>query len=110
MNKTAGINCVILYQMSFPIRMSERAVEQVKRLRQSLNLNEETYLRIGVRGGKGCLAVEKFIAFDQKQEGDEVFETEDIRVLIRKGESLYLLGLEVDYLEEENSRGFVFIG
>ena len=95
--------------MSVPIRMSERAVEQIKRLRLSLNLNEETFLRIGVRGGKGCLAVEKFIAFDQKNEGDEVFETNDISVLIRKGESLYLFGLEVDYVEEGNSRGFVFL-
>ena len=73
-----------------------------------MNLNEETYLRIGVKGGKGCMVVEKLLGFDQKTDNDEVFEVEDIQFVIRKGESLYVAGMEVDYLEEGNSKGFLF--
>ncbi|MDX5319805.1 MAG: iron-sulfur cluster assembly accessory protein [Bacteroidota bacterium] len=94
--------------MSIPVRISSRALAQIRTLRSSMNLNEDTYLRIGVKGGKGCMVVEKMIGFDQKTEQDEVFDVEDIQVLIRKGESLYLAGLEIDYVEDGNSRGFVF--
>lgn len=96
--------------MSIPVRFSPRALEQIRRLRSSMNLNEETYLRIGVKGGKGCMVVEKLLGFDQKNEQDEEFEVEDIHVLIRKGESLYVAGMEIDYIEEGSSRGFVFKG
>lgn len=94
--------------MSLPLKISEKALEQIRALRRSMNLNEETYLRIGVKGGKGCMVVEKMIGFDQKTDNDEVYQFDDVQVLIRKGESLYIAGLEVDYVEEENSRGFVF--
>lgn len=96
--------------MSIPVRISQRALDQIRLLRSSMNLNEETYLRIGVKGGKGCMVVEKLIGFDQKNEGDEEFMIEDIHVVIRKGESLYVAGMEVDYIEEGSSRGFVFQG
>lgn len=94
--------------MSIPVRFSEQALAQIRQLRQSMNINEELCLRIGVKGGKGCMAVEKIIAFDEKTEKDEVYEVDGIKVLIRKGESLYLAGMEVDYVSDEKSRGFVF--
>ncbi|MBI1221287.1 MAG: iron-sulfur cluster assembly accessory protein [Bacteroidetes bacterium] len=96
--------------MSLPIKFSKNALEHIRALRKSMNLNEDTCLRIGVKGGKGCMVVEKMIGFDQKTEQDEVYQIEDIRVLIRKGESLYIAGLEVDYVDVGNSRGFVFRG
>ncbi len=94
--------------MSVPIQFTPRALDQIRKLRASMNLNEETYLRIGVKGGKGCMVVEKLLGFDQKTDNDEVFEVEDIQFVIRKGESLYVAGMEVDYLEEGNSKGFLF--
>jgi len=94
--------------MSVPIQSTPRALDQIRKLRASMNLNEETYLRIGVKGGKGCMVVEKLLGFDQKTDNDEVFEVEDIQFVIRKGESLYVAGMEVDYLEEGNSKGFLF--
>ncbi len=94
--------------MSVPIQFTPRALDQIRKLRTSMNLNDETYLRIGVKGGKGCMVIEKLLGFDQKTENDEVFQVEDIKFVIRKGESLYVAGMEVDYLEEGNSRGFLF--
>jgi len=94
--------------MSIPVRFSERALAHIRQLRQSMNLNDTICLRIGVKGGKGCMGVEKLIAFDEKGEKDEEFEVDGIRVVIRRGESLYLAGMEIDYLSEENSKGFVF--
>lgn len=94
--------------MSVPIQFTPRALDQIRKLRASMNLNEETYLRIGVKGGKGCMVVEKLLGFDQKTDNDEVFAVEDIQFVIRKGESLYVAGMEVDYLEEGTSKGFLF--
>jgi iron-sulfur cluster assembly protein len=94
--------------MSLPVRFTLRALEQIKNLRKSMNLPNDMHLRIGVKGGKGCMVVERIIGFDTQHEGDELFQSEGISIVMRKGESLYLAGMEVDYIEDENSRGFVF--
>ncbi len=94
--------------MSLPLAFSTRALEQIRKLRKSMQLDENTFLRVGVKGGKGCMVVEKTIGFDTQQDQDEVYEIEDLKVLIRKGESLYIAGMEVDYVDDGTSRGFVF--
>lgn len=94
--------------MSAPITFSQRALDHIRKLRTSMKLNDDTYLRIGIKGGKGCMGVEKLIGFDSKNDQDELFEVEGVHVVIRKGESLYIAGMEVDYLDEGNSHGFLF--
>ena len=94
--------------MSIPVRFTPRALAQIRLLKKSMNLGNEMHLRIGVKGGKGCMAVEKLIGFDLLQENDEQFLVDDVSVVMRKGESLYVAGMEVDYVEEGNSKGFVF--
>lgn len=94
--------------MSIPVRFTTRALDQIKLLKKTMNLGSEMHLRIGVKGGKGCMAVEKLIGFDLQQESDELFWVDDLSVVMRKGESLYVAGMEIDYVEEGNSKGFVF--
>ena len=48
------------------------------------------------------------LGFDQKEEDDEVYEMEDIPVIVKKSHGIYLFGMVVNYEHGLNARGFVF--
>jgi iron-sulfur cluster assembly protein len=62
-------------------------------------------LRVGVRGG-GCSGFQYQLAFDEQREGDAVFESHGLRLLV-DGESLpYVRGSVIDYEESIQGAGF----
>ena len=62
-------------------------------------------LRVGVRGG-GCSGFQYQLAFDEQREGDVVFESHGLRMLV-DGESLpYVRGSVIDYEESLQGAGF----
>jgi iron-sulfur cluster assembly protein len=62
-------------------------------------------LRVGVRGG-GCSGFQYQLAFDEQREGDVVFESHGLRLLV-DGESLpYVRGSVIDYEESMQGAGF----
>ena len=65
------------------------------------------YLRLGVKGG-GCSGLSYLLGFDKKEADDETFEIEGIPVLMKNAHGIYLFGMEVDYSDGLNARGFVF--
>lgn len=65
----------------------------------------EAGLRVGVRGG-GCSGFEYALAFDEQREGDEVFETQGVKVLIDGASLPFVDGSEVDYVESLQGAGF----
>ncbi len=69
--------------------------------------DESQQLRVGVKGG-GCSGMTYVLGFDQKEEGDEEFETDGIRCIMTKSHGIYLMGMEVDFQGGLNSRGFTF--
>lgn len=96
--------------MQAPLYFTDKAIEQIKKLRLALNIQEDQYLRIGVKGsGIACAGVTQVIAFDKQTDKDELYSIQGIDVLIRKGESMYVVGMKVDYVDEGNSKGFVFL-
>ncbi|MBV8252518.1 MAG: iron-sulfur cluster assembly accessory protein [Chitinophaga sp.] len=66
------------------------------------------YLRIGVKGG-GCSGMGYMIGFDDKAEDDQLLDIEGIPVIIKKAHSMYLAGMQVDYQQNDQGSGFVFI-
>src|SRR5205085_7702981 len=65
-------------------------------------------IRIGVRS-KGCSGMSYTLEFADKQEPmDEVVDTQGIKLLIDAKASLFLIGTEMDYEEEQLKSGFVF--
>jgi len=65
-------------------------------------------IRIGVRS-KGCSGMSYTLEFADKQEPmDEVVETAGVKLLIDPKASLFLIGTEMDYAEEQLKSGFVF--
>ncbi|HEV2998037.1 MAG TPA: iron-sulfur cluster assembly accessory protein [Solirubrobacteraceae bacterium] len=62
-------------------------------------------LRVGVRGG-GCSGFQYQLAFDEEREGDVVFESHGLKLLV-DGESLpYVRGSVIDYEESLQGAGF----
>lgn len=88
-----------------PLQLTDNAAAVVKQLLQG-NV-EAPYLRIGVKGG-GCSGMGYMLGFDAIKEDDELFDIAGIPVIIKKAHGMYLVGLEVDYQNEEDARGFVF--
>lgn len=65
-------------------------------------------IRIGVRS-KGCSGMSYTLEFaDAQQPLDEVVETGGVKLLIDAKASLFLIGTEMDYVEEKLKSGFVF--
>ena len=65
-------------------------------------------LRVGVRGG-GCSGFQYQLAFDESRDGDIVFESHGLKLLV-DGESLqFVRGATIDYEESLQGAGFNII-
>ena len=64
-------------------------------------------LRAGVKGG-GCSGMSYILGFDHATENDQAFEIEGIPCIMNRAHEIYLLGMEIDWLEGLNNRVFTF--
>jgi len=90
-----------------PISLTDSAVKQLKRIMQEQNVSVGYGLRVGVKGG-GCSGFSYVLGFDEKNEKDDEFEINGLTVYMEKSHSLYLVGIEIDWLEGLENRGFTF--
>lgn len=90
-----------------PISITSSAVSQLKKIKKSENIPEEHGLRVGIKGG-GCAGFSYVLGFDSQGESDDVFEIDGLTVFMQKAHAIYLLGMEIDWVEGLNNRGFSF--
>jgi iron-sulfur cluster assembly protein len=90
-----------------PIKITEGAVKQLKRIRSEQDVPDNYGLRVGVKGG-GCSGFTYILGFDEQKEKDQTFEIEGMQVFLEKAHAIYLLGMEIDWLDGLNNRGFTF--
>lgn len=90
-----------------PIKLTDSAKEQLLRIRKDQNVPKDHGLRVGVKGG-GCSGFSYILGFDLPKEKDETYEISGMNVLMEKAHALYLVGIEIDWHEGLNNRGFVF--
>ena len=64
-------------------------------------------VQVGVKGG-GCSGFSYILGFDVQSEKDDVFEINGMKVLMEKSHAIYLLGIEIDWLNGLDNRGFSF--
>lgn len=93
--------------MTSPVGFTAAAIEEVKRLLTADNPENYQYLRVGVKGG-GCSGMTYVLGFDKKENNDEIYIIEGIEVIMNKAHGIYLMGMEVDFSDGLNARGFVF--
>ncbi|EKB48039.1 Iron-sulfur cluster insertion protein erpA [Cecembia lonarensis LW9] len=94
--------------MLIPIKITDKAQEEIKNIYQNKNIPADYFLRVGVKGG-GCGGMSYMLGFDKPKEGDQQFEVEGIQVLIEKRHYMFLMGMKVDFYEGNDARGFTFI-
>ncbi len=92
-----------------PVTLSDKAIAEVKHIMANKNIPEGYGLRIGVKGGSGCGGMGFMLGFDKSKEGDISYDVEGITVHVEKKQTMYLIGLEVDFVDEADVRGFTFI-
>lgn len=90
-----------------PVTLTEGAVRELIRIRDEQHIPDGYGLRIGVKGG-GCSGFSYILGFDEAKEGDQTFMVEGIKVFMQKAHAIYLLGMEIDWVEGLNNRGFSF--
>jgi iron-sulfur cluster assembly protein len=90
-----------------PLTLTEGAIKELKKLRDQQELSDAFGLRVGVEGG-GCAGMNYILGFDQKKDGDSEYEIEGIRIFMNKAHGMYLAGMEIDFQQGLNARGFTF--
>jgi iron-sulfur cluster assembly protein len=87
------------------VTLTDKAAEKVKELLNGQGAESEAGLRVAVRGG-GCSGFQYALAFDEEREGDQVFEHQEIRLLVDAQSIQFVSGSEVDYVEGLQGAGF----
>lgn len=90
-----------------PVTLTSGAIKEVRRLINQESFDKKLRLRLGVKGG-GCSGMSYILGFDQPQENDEHFEIDGISCVMNKSHQMYLFGMEVDWQDGLNNRGFTF--
>ncbi|KFF09095.1 HesB/IscA family protein [Chryseobacterium luteum] len=91
------------------IKVSDHAKAKAIQLMTEDGFNAaEDYIRVGVKSG-GCSGLEYVLGFDNKKtDADQVFEDNEIKIVIDKKSILYLAGTTLEYSGGLNGKGFVF--
>ncbi|HRO07865.1 MAG TPA: iron-sulfur cluster assembly accessory protein [Saprospiraceae bacterium] len=90
-----------------PVSFTESAIMQLNRIFKEENLSVNHGIRIGVKGG-GCSGFSYILGFDEQKDKDEVYEINGLKVFMEKSHSIYLIGMEIDWKDDLDNRGFIF--
>lgn len=90
-----------------PVTFTEGAIAEINRLMAAEGFDTTQKLRVGVKGG-GCSGMSYLLGFDHPEENDNHFEANGISCIIDKAHELYLYGMQVDWQDGLNNRGFTF--
>ncbi len=93
--------------MKAPIEVTEAALERVKHLLEKRG-KPSLGIRIGLRT-KGCSGLSYTLEYaDERHPMDEILEKDGVTILIDAKATLFILGTEMDFVEEKMQSGFVF--
>ena len=87
------------------INLTEAAADQLQKLLEEKGLEDHS-LRVFVSGG-GCSGLQYGMTFaEAPMEGDQVFEEQNVRMVVDSGSLMYLMGAEIDYIDSLMGGGF----
>ena len=91
------------------IKVSSSAREKVAVLMKEEGFDPQSaFVRVGVKSG-GCSGLSYDLSFDANQhEADQLFEDNQVKILVNKKSLLYLVGTTLEYSGGLNGKGFVF--
>ena len=91
------------------IKLTETAAKEVKRIMDDQKMEQDTFLRVGVRGG-GCSGFSYNLGFDKAfdESADAKYQMHGVDVVVDRKSALYLDGTTLDFFEGVEKRGFTF--
>ncbi len=90
-----------------PVKFTSSALEEIRRITQDPSFDISQTLRIGVKGG-GCSGLSYVLGFDAQKETDQEYFFDGIHFIMEKAHEMYLYGMEIDWQNGLNNRGFTF--
>ncbi len=90
-----------------PVSITPAALKEIKNILENKGIPKDYGLRLGVKGG-GCGVAYK-LGFDKKRGDDLEYYVEDVQVLVRKQETMFLVGKKIEFYNEADGRGFAFV-
>ncbi|MDQ3609922.1 MAG: iron-sulfur cluster assembly accessory protein [Actinomycetota bacterium] len=88
------------------ITITDKGAEKIREFLATQGAEgSEAGLRVGVRGG-GCSGFQYALAFDQKRDGDEIFDYAGLKVLVDGPSLPYIKGSIIDYVDSLTGAGF----
>lgn len=91
------------------IKISEQAKTKIEQLLAEEGTSLDTsFVRVSVTSG-GCSGLSYNLNFDKnRNEEDQLFEDNGVRIVVDKSSFLYLVGTTLEYSGGLNGKGFVF--
>ncbi len=89
------------------ITMTPSAASEVKKIKESQNLGDDTFLRISILGG-GCSGMQYALNFDTVFDPliDMQYDFDGVRVATAKKFDPHFDGTEIDFIDSASGRGF----
>ncbi len=102
--------CVVLYENFVKMLfISEKASEQIAKIKEKDNLDQSYFVRVSVEGG-GCSGLSYKMDFDNVLTAeDQVFEDKGVKLVTDLRSFLYVCNTTLDYTEGLNAKGFHFV-
>ncbi|MDH3711048.1 MAG: iron-sulfur cluster assembly accessory protein [Cyclobacteriaceae bacterium] len=93
--------------MEIPLTITDNALVEIQNIKNHKNIPEKYGLRVGVKGA-GCAGVSYILGFDTVKNDDVTYSLPGVDVHIAKKDTMYLIGLVLDFYEGDDARGFHF--
>lgn len=90
-----------------PVTLTSSAAKQVQSIINKEGLDSNLFLRVAVEGG-GCSGLSYKLGLDYRTEDDTIFENHGVEVIVDPKHLMYLEGIEIDYPDGLDARGFTF--
>ena len=92
-----------------PVTLSTSAANAIEQIKIAKEIPSDFALRIDVKGNvSGCGGFGYKLGFDSKKDSDIEYFHQGVKILIEKKKVMFLMSLEVDYVNNEEEAGFYF--
>ena len=89
------------------VTLTDAAADHARKLIDQ-SVDGKNALRVGVKA-RGCSGMSYFVEYaDEPKKFEEVIEEKGVRIFIDPAATMFLIGSEMDYVEETFQTGFVF--
>jgi len=92
-----------------PVDITPEALAEIKKIITKKDIPDGYGLRISVADkGISCGATNYALGFDKKTSNDVNYSETDLVIIINRMEVVHLAGLKLDFITEDNIKGFSF--